>query len=152
MYMYKDKPIFIYIFICICVYARTHVGVHNGRPPFLCIVLFFSPMPSTRPTTTYCRDSRGDAKETMRNNIMCGAYMAHARANRRRTFVGRSVSVCVCVCVCRGTPRGHCSGVPVDRERERCCRESQENIRSKKNNNNKIIKKCNNNKFTYMRS
>jgi len=53
--------------------------------------------------------------------------MARARA---QTYDGRSSdTVSVGVCVRRGIPRGHRSGVPVDRERERCCRESRENIK-----------------------
>lgn len=91
----------------ICVYARTHVGIHNGRPPFLCIVLFF--FADALHSAYNCRDSRGDARKQC-VIILRVVHTWLARARKHTTDVRRTRcrSVCVCAAVFLGaTAQGY---------------------------------------------
>jgi hypothetical protein len=119
------------------IYVRIQVVLHNGRPPFLCIVLFF--FLGCPPLGLQLPRLAGRRKETMRNNIMCGAYMAHAR-KQTNDVSSDTASVCCSTVFLGATAQGYQWTV-----NERCCRGSQENIKKinkyKMYNNNRCIYK-----------
>jgi len=106
---------YVYRRMCLCIRTHTRRSTQWASTILVYCIIFLGcpPLGLQQPRLAERR------RKTMRDSIC----VVHTWFTRNQTTDVSSDTVCVCVC--HSIPRGHCSGVSVDRERALLPRESR---------------------------